>query len=121
MNEVAKPSYIGKYLCESNRRKNVMVTVRRDLLQTAREIGINLSKLLENTLIQTLEAQTKPLSPNEKNTDTRSVSHREDWWAGRDLNLRPQPRKGCVLTMLDDRPIVQNYGVKCFIKNTCAG
>ncbi len=26
------------------------------------------------------------------------------WWAGQDLNLRPQPRKGCVLTRLDDRP-----------------
>ena len=39
----------------------------------------------------------------------------EKWWAGQDLNLRPQPRKGCVLTELDYRPVVQNYGVRCFI------
>ena len=25
-------------------------------------------------------------------------------WAGPELNRRPQPRKGCVLTRLDDRP-----------------
>ncbi len=40
-----------------------------------------------------------------------------EWWAGQDLNLRPQPRKGCVLTTLDYRPVVQNYGIKCFIKS----
>ncbi|MDH5686218.1 MAG: hypothetical protein OEY73_06840, partial [Hadesarchaea archaeon] len=25
--------------------------------------------------------------------------------------------KGCVLTTLDYRPVVQNYGIKCFIKS----
>lgn len=38
------------------------------------------------------------------------------WWAGQDLNLRPQPRKGCVLTELDYRPYVQDIGCRGFIK-----
>jgi post-segregation antitoxin (ccd killing protein) len=57
MVEVVRPEYIGKYLCESNRKKNVMVTVRRDLLAIAREYGLNLSELLENALIQIFEPQ----------------------------------------------------------------
>lgn len=48
---------IGKNPCESEKRKNVMVTVRRDVLTTAREDGLNLSKLLENTLIQQINAE----------------------------------------------------------------
>ena len=31
------------------------------------------------------------------------------WWAGPDLNRRPQPRKGCILTGLDNRPTIQQY------------
>jgi hypothetical protein len=104
MANVVKLDYIGKYLCESNRRKNVMVTVRRDLLATAREIGLNLSKTLENTLIQVIEAQNKPFSPiGEKNVGTRSVPLRQEW-AGPDLNRRSSPREGDVLTTLDYRP-----------------
>jgi hypothetical protein len=76
-------------------------------------------------LLQAVNEQTTPNQPpfNEKSVPTPEgrPTGENGWWAGRDLNLRPQPRKGCVLTMLDDRPIVQNYGVKCFIKNTCVG
>lgn len=52
--------HIGKYLCESNRRKNVMVTMRRDLYQISREYSINLSKLLKYALIQTIEQTHTP-------------------------------------------------------------
>ena len=63
VNERSKqPQYIGKYLCESNRKKNVMLTVRRDLLAVAKEQKINLSKLLENSLIQLLVHETQGFS-----------------------------------------------------------
>jgi len=39
-----------------------MLTLRRDLYQISREYGINLSKLLENALIQLLETQNNPFS-----------------------------------------------------------
>ena len=61
MSEELDQSHIGKYLCESNqnnRKKNVMITVRRDLLQIARQNRVNLSKLLESSLIQLIDAQT---------------------------------------------------------------
>jgi hypothetical protein len=67
-------NYSSSYSSESIRRKTVGLTIRYDLLQTAREKGINLSKTLENVLIQTLEAQNKPFSPNEGYTDVRSTS-----------------------------------------------
>ena len=38
-----------------------------------------------------------------------------EWWAGQDLNLRPPPRKGGVLTRLDDRP-TQPYWIKTLHK-----
>ena len=41
-----------------------MVTLRRDLLAISREHGINLSKLLETSLIQLLEAKNNAQTPN---------------------------------------------------------
>jgi hypothetical protein len=75
------------------RRKTVGLTIRENLLSEARENEINLSKLLENTLIQTLEPQTNGFSlikvlfsPKEK-----------VWWAGPDLNRRPSARQADIL------------------------
>ena len=93
MVEVVRPEYIGKYLCESNRKKNVMVTVRRDLLAIAREYGLNLSKLLETSLIQLLDSQNNAFSLS------KVLFPRKEkvWWAGPDLNRRASARQANVL------------------------
>ena len=86
MTAISQSLYSSNYSSESIRRKTVGLTIRIDLLQTAREKGINLSKLFENTLIQTLEAQNSPFSPNRGYVDAQSASHPQDWCSGRDLN-----------------------------------
>ena len=84
MNEVLfRPPNSSKYSSESIRRKTVGLTVRQDLLALAREHGLNLSKLLKFSLIQTFEAQTKPLSFSE---GFLSVERKSSWCGHRDLN-----------------------------------
>ncbi|KPV63242.1 MAG: hypothetical protein AOA66_0964 [Candidatus Bathyarchaeota archaeon BA2] len=67
--------------------------------------------------LRSWQALNQQISPNQADFTKRSMlaseaSHTSpDWWAGPDLNRRPQPRKGCFRsvrcpTMLDDRPIV---------------
>ena len=60
-----EPLYSSKYSSESNRKKTVGVTLSQDLLTTAREYKINLSKLLESSLIQLLNPQNTRFSLSE--------------------------------------------------------
>ena len=64
MSELAKfvPPNSSTYLSESIRKKTVDLTVRQDLPTTTKEHKINLSKLLETSLISTLEPQTNTKS-----------------------------------------------------------
>ena len=64
MNE-DKPKYSSNYSSESKRRKTIGVTIRPDLLEKAREMNLNLSKTLENTIKQLIEPQNNPLSLSE--------------------------------------------------------
>ena len=54
--------YSSNHSSENNRRKTVGVTIKPDLLAHARDMKINLSKLLENTLIHITEANEGPNS-----------------------------------------------------------
>ena len=83
MNEEVRPDYSSIYSSESNRKKTVGLTVRRDLLFLARKYGINLSKLLENVLIQKFEAQTEPFSFRE---GFLFGKRKGSWCSGRDSN-----------------------------------
>ncbi|MFX1301411.1 MAG: type II toxin-antitoxin system CcdA family antitoxin, partial [Promethearchaeota archaeon] len=66
MNESsATVQYSSKYSSESIRRKTVGVTLRQDLYKISREYGINLSKLLESSLIQLLDSQNPRFSLSE--------------------------------------------------------
>ncbi len=71
------PEYSSKYSSESNRKKTVGVTLRQDLYSVSREYGINLSKLLESSLIQLLDPQNTPFSLSEG-----SLSSKEKVLAG---------------------------------------
>ena len=58
-------NYSSIYSSESKRRKTVGVTIRPDLLAKAREMNLNLSKLLENNLIHLIDAQNNRFSLSE--------------------------------------------------------
>ena len=63
MSELTKfvPPNSSIYSSESIQKKTVGLTVRQDLLAIAREYGINLSKLLETSLIQFLDTEKHTL------------------------------------------------------------
>jgi hypothetical protein len=60
MNEASKPPYSSIYSSDTIRRKTVGLTLRQDLYAISREYGINLSRLLENSLIQLIDQSYKP-------------------------------------------------------------
>ena len=91
MRAMVRREFIGNYVCESNRRKNVMLTIRRDLLSIARENRINLSKLLENTLIDVIQPQNTPIFFSEG-----SFGKESSWCGHRDLN--PGRQRGRLMS-----------------------
>jgi hypothetical protein len=77
----------------------VTIRINAKIVEQAKEQGFNISKVCENALKQKLTLK-QPQFCGEAFFPKKVL-----WWAGQDLNLRPQPRKGCVLTRLDDRPL----------------
>jgi post-segregation antitoxin (ccd killing protein) len=82
----------------------VNITLDDEVVYSAKELGLNISKVCENALILAIEAM-KRVYNNKDSTSSSISSSQEYWWAGEDLNHRPPPRKGGVLTRLDDRPL----------------
>ena len=97
-------------------RKLISIRIDSKIYQKARELNLNISKTCEKCLKQEIQRPTNTNPETNCILTCEARLNSQDWWAGQDLNLRPQPRKGCVLTELDYRPVVQNYGVRCFIK-----
>ena len=71
---------------ESNRRKTVGVTIRPDLLAEARKLKVNLSKTLEKSLEQLIQAQNEPFFGS-------AFSEKKVIWCGR-RDLNPSTRLG---------------------------
>src|SRR3990170_4995009 len=95
MNEAVRPENSSIHSSKSIPKKTIGLTIRHDLLAIAREYGINLSKLLENALIDTFEAQNKPFSLSEGSLFAKRES---SWRARRDLNPRsPAPKAGALI------------------------
>jgi hypothetical protein len=95
----------GKHHNKTAIKTTVSLYLNRKLVERARNRNLNISRVTENALnniLSQIETQNSRFSLSES-----SLSPKEKvlWWAGQDLNLRPQPRKGCVLTRLDDRPL----------------
>ena len=65
MTATLKQDYSSNYSSKSIRKKTVGITLRKDLLAIAKEYKINLSKLLENSLIQLLDSQNTRFSLSE--------------------------------------------------------
>ena len=85
MIQKANPGALESY----SSKKTVGLTVRRDLLAIAREYGVNLSKLLENSLIELLESQAIPISRETPFLTECSFGKENSWRARRELNPRP--------------------------------
>jgi post-segregation antitoxin (ccd killing protein) len=85
MSELTKfvPPNLSIYSSESIRRKAVGLTIRKDLLKKARECRINLSKLLETSLIQLLSPENTRFSLSE---GSLFAKRERPWCSGRDLN-----------------------------------
>ena len=76
------------------RKKNVMIKLNPNWVTKAHELGLSISKITENALIETIT----------KLQGCDSQEKERSWWAGRDLNSRPSACQADVLTKLDDRP-----------------
>ena len=82
------------------KKKRTTVYIDPDVLARAQELGLNISKTCENSLITAIEALEYVYNVKA----LKELNSENMRWAGQDLNLRPPPRKGGVLTRLDDRP-----------------
>ena len=76
-------------------KKNVMIRIDAELVEKAKEMGLNISKVCENALIQAVKALEEAF--NEKGGNLGTVGSR-NWSLGRDLNPRPPPYQGDALT-----------------------
>ena len=101
------------------KRKNkarTTILIRRDLLEKAKKLGLNISRITENALeayinrlkdIQneiTKTSSFKPENSQAKGRERETVG--VSWWTGRDLNPRPPPCEGGVHAKLNYRPIL---------------
>ena len=89
------------------KKKRTTVYIDPDVLVRAQDLGLNVSKTCENSLITAIKALECVYNVNPPN----NAESDKEWWAGQDLNLRPPPRKGGVLTRLDDRPTPPRRGM----------
>ncbi|MDH5794181.1 MAG: type II toxin-antitoxin system CcdA family antitoxin [Candidatus Bathyarchaeota archaeon] len=74
------------------KQKRVNLTIDEEVIRKAKDLGLNLSRVAENAFkeaIDALEQRKRSTETNGGYIDTRSVSHQQDWWTGRDLNPRP--------------------------------
>ena len=83
------------YKGKQRKRKNVVITLDPELVEKAKELGLNISKVCENALIQAVKALEAAF--NEKGGNLGTVGSWK-WSLGRDLNPRPPPYQGDALT-----------------------
>jgi hypothetical protein len=89
-----RPKYSSKYSSESKRRKTVGLTIRPELLEKAREMNLNISKTLEKSLEQLIEAQ------NGSFLNECSFPKKILWCSGRDSNPGRRLERPSYLTGL---------------------
>ena len=70
-------------------KKNVMIRIDAELVEKAKELGLNISKVCENALNQAINALEQIFEENK----VGNLGTMDSWWcSGRDLNPRLQPR-----------------------------
>ena len=101
--------YSSNHSSENKRRKTVGLTIRPDLLVKAREMNLNLSKLLENTLERIIEPQNNCFSLSEGSLFSKRESSMEPR-AG--FDPATNSLRGCRSTGLSHR------GIYCELSET---
>ena len=67
-------------------KKNVMIRIDAELVEKAKELGLNISKVCENALIQAVKALEETFTEKGGNLGTVGSW----WWTRGDLNPRPR-------------------------------
>ena len=70
----------------THKKRPVNLYLNVELVEKAKELGLNISKVCENALKEAIRRLTQ--------TEPKTSSKR--WWTGRDLNPRPPPCEGGV-------------------------
>ena len=83
-----------------SKKRNVVLYMDKGIIEESRQLGFNLSKMLENTLKQSIAK----LSSTQSTQNGFPSKNEALWWAGPDSDRRPSARQADVLTRLDDRP-----------------
>ena len=71
----------------------VNLTINKEVVETAKKLGLNLSQFCENALKEAIEALSQRKQRTETNggyIDTQSMSHQQDWWGRPDSNRGPE-------------------------------
>ena len=111
-----RPLNSSIYSSKSIRRKTVGLTVKDDLLAIAREYGLNLSKLLETSLIQLLEAKNNAQTPNRASFLGTASFTKEGVVRPPGFEPGSPAWEADVLTKLDyGRYAIPVYSIRCII------
>ena len=81
-------------------KKKVLLYIDAETILTAKELGLNLSKVSENALKDAIRRMREPNSRTMPDGGTQNIGE----WTGGDLNPRPPECKSGVHTKLNYRP-----------------
>ena len=104
---------------KSKNKVRTTLLIRKDLLEKAKKLGLNISKITENTLeayINRLEGiqneiikTSNPKPENNQKKGRERETEGVSWWTGRDLNPRPPDCKSGVHSRLNYRPFYFSF------------
>ena len=99
---------------KSKMGKKVVTSIRIDqeVLQTAKKLGLSVSKVSENALKEAIRKLRTPTRPMENRLTAEGCPAQPVWWTGRDLNPRPPECKSGIHSRLNYRPML-------FLESTC--
>ena len=75
----------------------VNLFIDKEVVERAKEMGLNLSVVSERALIRATKALESEFKDNTPSSSSFSGQNAE-WWTGRDLNPRPLPCQGSIHT-----------------------
>ena len=94
----------GNNHSRTDTKTTVSVYLDRKLVESAKNIGLNLSRVTEQALSSILDYFEPQNIQKSSNSPIQDSNGSIVWWAGPDSDRRPSARQADVLTRLDDRP-----------------
>ena len=79
-------------------KKNVMIRIDEEVVEKAKDLGLNISKISENALKEYISRLEAPNPQNNTKGFSINFQSKRIEWAEEDLNPRASPRQGDVLT-----------------------